>query len=290
MEENKELEIEKQKVYENDLNYCEEYPHPDGTQCYVFFSSNGLYPEASKEEFQKTMIEKSRYEWKSMAKAFKYHKNLGKIIYVRDIYKVFYIYGISKRLDSIDKVIEELRHLTNGYEVTTVGISSGGYLSVICAAALQAKRAFCISGQFNIEWHLQPENLAYCMVSEERKKYIDILNLVRQNRNVPVYYLCPVGCEHDYENYQAVKEEENVKCFLFPDKKHAATVYPFNFPDLLFLSNERLNKLCLHYEGKLINKNEFYIRTVSLRGILTLISYIWKSKFRLESLIKRWDV
>lgn len=290
MENDNDLMLEKEFLYTNEINYYEECPHIEGKKCYIFFSSNGLYQDSTKEEFQEIMIEKSRYEWKSMSMAFKYHKELGKIIYVRDIYKCFYIYGINEKLSSIDKVIDELRKITVGYEITTVGISSGGYLAVLSAIMLNAKRAFCFSGQFNIEGHLSKEVLLYCKESEEKQKYIDIMNLVRENREVPIYYFCPTGCEHDYKNYMLVKDINHVKCFLFPDRKHAATVYPFNFPDLLFLTNEKLDKLCMHYAGKLIDKKDFYVRTVTLRGIATFLLYVLKSKFRWDLLRKRWDV
>ena len=141
---------EKERIYKNNLNYLEEYVHEKGQQCYIFFSSHGLYDDISAEEIRKTLVEKDRYEWRNIANSFKHHKNLGKIIYVRDVFKVFYLYGINNELDSIDKIINKLRELTVGYEITTVGISSGGYMAVIAAMALKAKRSFCFSGQFDI--------------------------------------------------------------------------------------------------------------------------------------------
>lgn len=284
------LERVKEKIYTDYDNWYEECPHANGKKCYIFFSSNGLYPDSTAEELQQILVNKNRFEWKSIANAFKYHKDLGKIIYVRDIYKAFYIYGISKQLDSIDKVIGKLKELTSGYEVTTVGISSGGYMAVVCAEALNAERTFCFSGQFDIESHLQHVDLIYCKSVEEKKKYINILNIIKQYPRIPIYYFCPIGCGHDYVNYQMVKDEKNVRSFLFPDKVHAATVYPFNFPDLLFLSNTRLDKLDKKYQEKIINKNVFYLQTVSLRGVITFLWYIYKTKFRRELLKKKWDV
>jgi len=284
------FETVRESIYSNARNWYEESIHPEGKKCYIFFSSNGLYSESTAEGLQRTLVERNRYEWTSMANAFKYHKELGKIIYVRDIYEAFYIYGISKQLDSIDKVIDKLKELTAGYQVTTVGISSGGYMAVICAAALHAERAFCFSGQFDIESHLKESDLSYCSSVEDKRKYINILNVVKQCPAIPIYYFCPIGCGHDYVNYQMVKDEKNVRSFLFPDKVHAATVYPFNFPDLLFLSNGKMDKLNASYKNKIINKNIFYLQTVSLRGVITFICYIFKTKFRIDMLKKKWDV
>lgn len=280
----------KNNIYVNKINYIEEYVHIKGKQCYIFFSSNGLYGEKSVEQIEETLIEKDRYEWKNLANSFKYHMDLGKIIYVRDVYKAFYIYGINKELDTVDKVLVKLRELTEGYEITTVGISSGGYMAVISAMALEAKRAFCFSGQFDIAERLQESDLINCKSDDEKRKYINIVDLVRKNQLLPVYYFCPIGCQHDYDNYMRIKNLENVRSFLFPDKIHAATVYPFNFPDLLFKTNNRLDKLNKLYLGQTINKNIFYIKTVTIRGFFTLVAYIWRTRFRIELLRKKWDV
>ena len=280
----------KAQIYINSANYREEYVHTDGKQCYIFFSSNGLYDDNSVEEIEQILVEKDRYEWKNLANSFKYHRDLGKIIYVRDIYKAFYIYGINEQLNSVDKVIEKLKELTTGYEVTTVGISSGGYLAVISGVALEAKRVFCFSGQFDIAERLLESDFIHCKSVEEKKKYINIVNLIKQNPSIPIYYFCPIGCQHDYDNYMWIKDIKNVRSFLFPDKIHAATVYPFNFPDLLFETNVKLDKLNKVYQGRTINKKSFYIKTVTVRGFFTLVAYIWRTRFRIELLKKRWDV
>ena len=161
-------------------------------------------------------------------------------------------------------------------------------MAVIAGCKLQAKRIFCISGQFDLNKHLTEENLhAFRSINPQ---YCKIDDMIASHNNIPVYYFCPINCGHDYENYTLVKNIENVMCFLFPDKKHAATVYPFNFPDLLCLSNERLNKLEKHYRGKTINKNEFLLRTMSLMGFFEFFRRLWKSKLNIGYLKELWDV
>lgn len=281
------IEELKKLYYNKKSNYMEEYANQKGKLCYIFFSSNGLYDD---NKFEKTIIENDRFEWKSIAQAIKTRKPVGKIIYVRDIYKKFYIHGINSNIDSIDKLITELELITKGYEVTTVGISSGGYLAVISAILLNAKRAFCFSGQFNIETHLEKDDLKLCKDNSEKKKWLDIMHLVKYAPNTPIYYFCPIGCEHDYINYQMIKNESNVKAFLFPDKNHAATVYPFNFPDLIMKENNKLDKLYQHYSGKVINKNFFYIKTVTLQGFGMFLSHIFQTRFQISNLKKKWNV
>lgn len=284
----KNIELMQKKIYNCENNYFAEYPNEGGKKCYIFFSSNGLDKNISEEHYWKELVEHGKYEWKSIANSLKYHNDLGKIIYVRDIYKKFYIDGISSRIDSIDKLLEILRVEIEGYDVTTVGISSGGYMAVISAIELNAERAFCISGQFDVHSHLRDFNVE--LLPKDKEKYLNILWLLDKNDNIPIYYFCPIGCGHDRDNYELVKLDKNVKTFLFPDKIHAATVYPFNFPDILYMSNKKMGKLYEYYEGKIINKNDIYIRTVTFRGVLIFVRHIFQTRFNVSTLRKRWEV
>ena len=144
------IEAGQKNIYENALNIEEEYVHSEGHECYIFFSSNGLYMTKSFNQFENAIIIGNRYEWKSVATALKRRKKIGKVIYVRDIYENFYIYGSSSVLSSIDLIMDYLKSLVVGYQVTTVGISSGGYMAVIAGCILNAKRVFSISGQFDL--------------------------------------------------------------------------------------------------------------------------------------------
>ncbi|MCM1125474.1 MAG: hypothetical protein NC429_03300 [Lachnospiraceae bacterium] len=278
----------KEYVYSRMINVEEEIVNRDGEECYIFFSSNGLYEENTLEHFAKVLIEGDRYEWKSIACSLKRKKSMGKIIYVRDVYAKFYIRGINSQISSIDKLVEYLRKLTKGYRVTTVGISSGGYMAAIIACKLRGERAFCISGQFDLTGRLSENEKKEFL--NNNPSYYNIVHLIRENPSVPIYYFCPVNCSHDYENYMRVKDMVNVRCFLFPDKQHASTVYPFNFPDLLYMSNEKLERLCRHYAGKLIDKKEFLIRTMSISGWTEFLKRIFKSKLNINKLKSCWDV
>ena len=283
------MDVEKGKnqLYTNSLNYEEETISKAG-YCYIFFSSNGLYAENSYEEFEKTMLKDDRYEWKSIAKSIKKRRNVGKIIYVRDIYKKFYMYGINANCSTVEDVCTLLKQKTEGYSVITAGISSGGYMAVVAGCKLNAKRVFCISGQFSLEHRISADDLL--LFRKINKNYTNVVELVANSKNVPVYYFVPINCEHDRTQYELVKNLENVRCFLFPDKVHAATVYPFNFPDLLYLSAVRLDKLALIYQGKMINKKVFLLRTMSLYGLLEFIKRACASGFRIWGMKESWDV
>ena len=53
------------------------------------------------------------------------------MIFVRDMWKQWYINGINQKIDSVEKVIEFLRTETENMRVTTVGNSSGGYMATL---------------------------------------------------------------------------------------------------------------------------------------------------------------
>lgn len=275
-------------LYNECSNIKEEIVDDTKRECYIFFSSNGIYEDNSFQKFEEIMLKGDRYEWTSIASAVKKRKNVGKIIYVRDVYKNHYCHGINPSLCSIEKVIEYLGGCTKGYELTTVGISSGGYMAVIAGCELNAKRVFCISGQFDLNKHLAEEKLAAFRC--KNSKYSQIVDLIKAHTEVLVYYFCPINCSHDFENYNLVKDISSVRCFLFPDKVHAATVYPFNYPDILTLSNKKLDKLYKSYYGKIINKNTFLLRTFSWKGIVEFMRRLCKSKLNVGRLKACWDV
>lgn len=282
------IESGKKYIYENNLNIEEEIVNSEGCECYIFFSSNGLHDNKSFHKFKNAIIIGNRYEWKSVAMALKKRKGIGKIIYVRDVYEKFYLYGSSGSLSSIDQVVDYLKTLAADYQVTTVGISSGGYMAVIAGCILNAKKVFCISGQFDLSNRLSKKDEE--IFKQNNCKYFNITDLIKANTQVSIYYFCPVNCKEDYENYARVKDIENVRSFLFPDTEHAATVYPFNFPDLLYLSNGKLDKLHKHYDCKLINKKFFLLQTMSIWGFLEFVKRLVKSKMSINYLKELWDV
>lgn len=102
--------------------------------CFIFFSSNGLYFPNDVETFQQTVVEKDRYEWENIAQSSLIRRFAGRLIFVRDLFKAWYVTGINARVNSIDKLIAMLKDLTEGYEVITCGGSAGGYMSTLGGA------------------------------------------------------------------------------------------------------------------------------------------------------------
>ena len=149
----------------------------------IFFSGNGLYFPNTEEEFTQKIIVNDRYEWENLASNRLIRKRYELIIFVRDVYKQWYVTGMNANYDNVDKTAEFLRELTRGYDVTTCGASAGGYAAVLFASLLDAERFFTFSGQFSIHHQINAQGapFVYNYASDIiRNKYYDIAGIMLQ--------------------------------------------------------------------------------------------------------------
>ena len=78
-------------------NYKIEINKVKNKRCIIFFSGNGLYYPDTEESFQEIIIKKDRYEWKQVAQSEIIKEHYEMMIFVRDIYKSFYVKGINSQ-------------------------------------------------------------------------------------------------------------------------------------------------------------------------------------------------
>lgn len=261
------------EVYNTD-NY-EVIDYGNSNMCYIFFSSNGLFFPDTIKEFEEKVIKKNRYEWKYMASSKKLTKISGRHIFVRDIYKQWYIKGINCKINTIDKMIDMLKELTEGYDVVTVGSSAGGYIAALVAANLSAKYCFDFAGQISL-WESSKTNpfVKAGMYEADINRYYDISKIIGESECV-YYYFYPQYNDRDVKQFARIQMCSNVKGFSFGEKKHAATMFAENMKYLLCKDFESMNLLYEHYKGKTINKLEFLFRTVSVfKAFVTLLKEV----------------
>lgn len=242
--------------------------------CYIFFSSNGLYYPNTKEVFEEQIVKKNRYEWKRVVKNSTIPKKAGKIIYVRDIYKQWYSRGINSRLNTVDKTIEMLKELVQGYRVVTVGSSAGGYMAVLAAIKLNAEFCINFSGQ-------------YVISDDLGNPYWNLVKMLKEYQG-DIFYFVPLHCEADQKAYQSVANFECIKEFLFNESKHASTMLTGNMSYIIDKDRDELTSLFKEYSGKQINKIIFLFQTVPFRKIL----YIFKwemTGFVARKMKKHWN-
>jgi len=169
--------------------------------------------------------------------------------------KQWYINGINQKIDSVEKVIEFLRTETENMRVTTVGNSSGGYMATLVAQKLNAKMAYCVSGQFDIVDQISRQPVVR-KAAEENYKYI---NIVRTITSTTVIYLYPALCEWDKQQADLVNNNNFVISIPFSNSKHGETCYGFNFPYILTCDKQIFEHLMKNAPmGGGIQKEFFY--------------------------------
>lgn len=260
----------------------------DKNRCIIFCSSNGLWQPHNEEVFAKWICEQDRYEWENVAKAKQIREHFGKVIYIRDIYKHFYVEGINKQINTIDKLIEFLKPETSNYELTVVGNSAGGYLACILGARLKAQKVFSFGGQFDLRsWggangiytFTQYEFLTKHLNNEECAKYYDIRNMLTESK-VKVFHFYSAYNEADCVQASLVKDSGNIYLYKFEEKTHGRTMWGVNMPYVFCLENDALIKLYNKFKNKVIKKFMFSISSMGIGN--TIRHLVYKTMRRLR--------
>lgn len=230
--------------------------------CLVFFSSHNIYYPNTEESFIYSIFMKERYEWMNTACNPLVMNRVGRIIFVRDVYKQFYVTGINSSCDTIKKTIDYLREQTQHYRVITFGSSAGGYMAMTVGMALGAEYIVNNSGDFDIsqKLHLESGLVKQAYNNEENKPYLNLKELLNRN-NIPIYYFMAGKNEDECIQYEQVKDIACIKCIRFCEKKHATTVFPGNWAALL-LNPEIIEQLYLLQHGKMLKKINVLYRTL----------------------------
>lgn len=235
---------ELESIYNDSLNYKVIKTNCFNKKAYIYFSSNGIYFPNTKENFVQNIIVKDRYEWENNIAP-----DVEKHIFVRDVYKGWYLKGINININSLESIVNLLADETEGYQVTTIGTSSGGYVAAYVGMKLNCQRVFCFNGQFNLETYLGDEQilkdnpvLLETMNVPEIRTNFNLINFLNKN-NVPIYYIFSNQSEQDILVYNSVKNFESIKIIEIESDIHGI---PMFIPSLRYLfsqDNESLNKL-----------------------------------------------
>lgn len=137
-----------QDYWKNEANYLIEYDEACDTKdvCAVYFCSNDIWFPHTEEMFRKRIVEKNFFEWYRcrIKRAYKH-------IFVRDVFKQWYLTGINGEVNSTERLLDFLRDETRGYKVITLGSSAGGYASALFGPLLGAEMAISFNGQFSLQ-------------------------------------------------------------------------------------------------------------------------------------------
>lgn len=241
------------KYYEEDNYEIVDFDtnhHKKNKLCYIFFSSNGLYKDRNDVDIIKKMHETRRYEWKFIASNKSIRNKASRIIFLRDVFKIFYIRGISRENDSIEKIKNLLTNLTKGMDVVIAGSSAGAYMSLLLGGMLpNTKRIITLGGVVDLESFRSfssylDDNLKYCShVNISNNIYGEywIINFYGKNNN------------YDSHNGQLIENNSNRNKLInvsFNNDAHAPRPSGDDLIKLLVCNDRHLEHLQKKMNGK----------------------------------------
>lgn len=223
----------------------------------IFFTSNHIFCD----EKHFLVPDYEYYEWINISKDINnYYSN---IIFVRNVHRCWYLNGINKQINSIDKLVNFLKEIINkycnGYEITVCGTSAGGYMATLCGIKLNADIVMNFCGQFVLNF--EAYNPKYVKLSDYLK-YKSIIPLIKkQSANndkikTQINYYFPYYSEVDYIQYLKVRNLENLNILKFDNTRHGRTVFPIYYKDILTMNKKQLNELAQIYKDKIITNYE----------------------------------
>lgn len=257
---NQKLKRKIQKIYKK-KNYKIIYDKKKMNRCFVFFSGNGIYFPDNSEEFYRTIQIEDRYEWKKISKDI----DAQKIIYLRDIKKIWYQKGINNKINNINKIIHLLKKETKKFsEIILVGSSAGGYLATIIGNFLKKAHVINFAGQVDLKLE---------GVTIKDKKY---QNISKKIYNKKIFYFFSNKNKNDLMHYNLIKKKQNITFFKFDSNIHGPAVSSLVLKKIINMPFIELKELSKN-NNSLINPIKF---SISLVNPLNLILSIFLRKIR----------
>ncbi|MCQ2521319.1 MAG: hypothetical protein MJ105_02980 [Lachnospiraceae bacterium] len=231
----------------------------ENARCLLCFAGNLIYYPNEENAFRKSILEEDRFEYENITSDKKIRNHFGRIIYFRDVYKQWYMSGLNKDYDSLDKFLSLLAELTKGYEVYTMGNSAGGFMAMLAGCYLHAKCVYSFSGQFDL-WHVldaEPVLSAY-KEDESFHKYYNLQSLLEESQTV-VYYFQPAQCKIDVKQYAYVQDIKNVIRIPFATDQHGASINSASYKYVLTMADCKKDKLFrkIASKGKMVSHVSF---------------------------------
>lgn len=265
------------RIYETCNNYQIEYgDDADKDVCAIYFSSNDIYFPNNEETFTKRIINKNFFEW--------YHTRIAKAhkhIFLRDIFKQWYLKGINKTINSPEKLAAFLQQEVKGYgNIITIGSSAGGYAAILYGSLIGAQTVFAFNPQFEIKSLLERSeeaiNPLVFRLKSSMSKWFDIVPFI--NPKTEIYYFYSKYSQWDKEQYDHTIPMQNLHQICFKSAHHGIPFIKKALPVVLNASNDFLNNLEKHTHEPII----FSIRMIGLyntvSGLVTQLYRAYKKR------------
>lgn len=263
-----------QDYWKNEPNYLIEYDECCDSKdyCAIYFCSNDIWFPHTEEIFRKRIVEKDFFEW--------YHCRINKAykhIFVRDVFKQWYLTGINGQICSPQKLLEFLKQETNGFKVITIGSSAGGYASALFGPKLKAEKSICFNAQFCLERLVKESSLTispllYSIYKKNNGGAVNILNDI--DSDTPIYYIYSDKSKWDVEQHKYTKGVKNIKCIEFNSSKHGIPFLKVALSKFINLEVGQLDELTRKVQHPLL----FTIKFVGIyKTISGFVSQVYKA-------------
>lgn len=266
-------------VYQEQNNYLIEFDEKGNKEwCAVYFCSNDIYYPNTEEIFRKRIVEKNFFEW--------YHSRITKAskhIFIRDIFKQWYLAGINKNINTPEKLIEFLKEETKGYKVVTIGSSAGGYAAILYGSFINTQYTLAFNPQFEIQSLLKRSteaiNPLLFRIKDQRRQYLDITKFI--SKGVKIFYFYSNASPWDMEqNNHINKTIPNLYTITFRTKHHGIPFLKVALPEVLNSNIEILESFSIYTHSAI----GFTIQMVGIRktilGLYRQIKQVYSKKHK----------
>jgi len=215
----------------------------------VYCSSNGVYRNDTVEDFTKSILQIDNFEWYMTRIPY-----AEKHIFIRDITKKFYKFGINdKDLNSTEKVAEMLKRETEGYKVITIGSSAGASVAIILGKMLNADFTIAFSPLLKNYNSVLTEEIL-----EENKTTKAFFNDVDYaDSDIPIFYIYPNGSDWDIFNSKLLKDFQNVRFLPIQSDIHGVPLNKRILKKLLSCDKETLKNFINYKTTDSVNEFAF---------------------------------
>ena len=257
-----------QEQYQKD-NFLIEYDAVESKTATVYFTSNSLYFPNTEETFLKTVVEKDRYEWRRNKT-----KNTQKHIFIRDLFKQWYLKGINSEINSVEKLASFIKKEIEGYQTTFIGSSAGGFIATLLSTMMEVEKVITFNNQFDLtiscltEENREKNPIVYKHRNDDQiNQYYQLQNHL-QKGNSNVFYFLSLKSDIDTEQYEVVKSNNQVNCFQIDSGIHGI---PLDFSSLSILLNASKQQYLKMVTNKSVNNLYFYWKGLSFFGFIKVL-------------------
>lgn len=264
----------------------------DNNICMIYASSNGIWNPNNKQGFITKIEENDKYEWMRWGGINRFKKT----IFIRDVFKEWYVNGVNGRINSIDALIKYLEKETKGYKLVTAGNSAGGYIATIIGVKLCASHIYNFSGQISIEdkacMKEEFPELSRWRNNVNRHKYYNISGIVSES-DIPIFYFYAARCNEDIGQFSYISKYKSVRPFAFYTREHGQNMFPFCFASVLSLDKKEMVELWDRHRTKIIRPFRFMFDTADIVTILhyyipyMIYRFKHKAQRRLKKIMKK---